>query len=70
MSMNSAHNRLQRSKKDFLAQWDQVRQSWRDEVAREYGEQFLEPLLARVQAAHEAMVHLETVLTVMRRDCE
>lgn len=70
MSMNSAHNRLKRAEKDFRIQWDQVRQYWHDEAARKYGNEFVEPFLTRARAVHEAMVHLESVLTVLRHDCE
>lgn len=70
MSMNSAHNRLKRAEKDFRIRWDQTQQTWQDDVARKYEKDFLEPLLARVRAAHDAMIHLESVLTVLRHDCE
>ncbi len=70
MSMNSAHNRLKRAERDLIIKWEITRQHWRDEKAREFAEQHLEPLLARAKAAHDALVNLETVLTVLRRDCE
>lgn len=70
MSMNSAHNRLKRAEKDFRIQWEQARQAWQDDVARKYAEDFLEPLLTRVRAAHDAMIHLESVLIKLRHDCE
>jgi hypothetical protein len=70
MSMNSAHNRLKRAEKDFRIRWEQTLQLWRDETARQYNDDFVEPLLARAKSVHEAMVHLESVLTVLRHDCE
>lgn len=70
MSMNSAHNRLKRSERDLLTRWDLTRQYWQDEKAREFAEKHLEPLLQRTRAAHDALVSLETVLNVLRHDCE
>jgi hypothetical protein len=70
VSMNSAHNRLKRAEKDFRICWEETRRLWQDEAARKYGDEVLEPLLARARAAHDAMIHLETVLTVLRHDCE
>ena len=70
MSMNSAHNRLKRAEKDFRIRWEQVRQTWQDETGRKYENEFVGPFLARVRSVHEAMVHLESVLTVLRHDCE
>lgn len=70
MSMNSAHNRLKRAEKDFRIRWEEVRRTWQDDAARQYEHEFIEPLLARAKAAHDAMIHLETVLTVLRHDCE
>ena len=70
MSMNSAHTRLKRAERDLLIKWDLTREHWTDEKSREFAEQHLEPLLGRARAAHEALVNLETVLTVLRHDCE
>jgi hypothetical protein len=70
MSMNSAHSRLKRAEKDLAARWEATRQYWHDENARQFAKEYLDPLLDRARAAHDAMVHLETVLTVLRHDCE
>ena len=69
MSMNSAHARLKRAEKDLVAHWAATRQCWRDENARKFAEERIEPLLARARAAHDAMVHLETILNTLRHDC-
>ena len=70
MSINSAHNRLKHAQKELVIRWETVQQQWHDENARHFGQQFLLPLLERVRAAHDAMVHLESVLTQVRQDCE
>ena len=70
MSMNSAHSRLKRAQKDLLNRWDATRQCWHDENARHFAEEHLEPLMDRVTAAHDAMVHLESILAALRHDCE
>lgn len=70
MSMNSAHNRLKRAEKDFRICWEETRRLWQDEAALKYGKEVIEPLLDRARAAHDAMVHLETALTMLRHDCE
>ncbi|MBI4582394.1 MAG: hypothetical protein HY718_22050 [Planctomycetes bacterium] len=70
MSINSAHNRLKRAERDLVIRWEATQQHWRDENARQFAEERLEPLLERARAAHEALVHLEAILTGLRHDCE
>jgi hypothetical protein len=70
MSMNSAHNRLKRAERDLIVKWDATRQYWHDEKAREFAEHHLEPLLSRARAAHDALVNFETILNVLRHECE
>ena len=70
MSMNSAHNRLKRAERDLLMHWERVRQLWQDEKAQQFFNERLDPLIKQARTAHDALVHLESVLTNIRRDCE
>ena len=69
MSMHSAHARLKRAEKELVIRWDMTQQYWHDENARKFAQERLDPLLARVRAAHDAMVHLEIILTTLRSEC-
>ena len=69
MSMHSAYARLKRAEKELIIRWELTQSAWQDENARKFAKDRLDPLLDRVHAAHEAMVHLETILTTVRHEC-
>ena len=68
--MIGAEARLQNVEKRLKQHWAEVCGDWRDEKAREFAEEIIEPLLARLRVMERAMGHLSQTLQQARRDCE
>lgn len=61
--------KLMQAEKDLRSQWENARADWRDENARQFEQNFVSPLLARLRNVESALVHLGAVLQEARRDC-
>lgn len=70
MSVIAGIAKLRDSSKKLHQQWLAVQDSWRDENARRFHENHLEPLLAQVKIVEMAMAHLAASVHKARRDCE
>lgn len=62
--------RLQDVEKKLKQHWAATRAEWRDDKAREFDEEIIQPLLARLRTVQRAMGHLSAALQQARRDCE
>ncbi len=69
MSVDAAHARLKQATKDLLAQWNEVRQVWRDANSQAFEDQYLAPLLTRLRTVEEGLGHLQMLLGRIRQDC-
>jgi hypothetical protein len=49
--------------------WEDVRDAWRDAVARDFQERQWEPLVGDVEATIEALNSLAPILDRLRREC-
>ncbi len=70
MSVGSGHAKLKRAARDLTSEWREVNRYWRDEVSRRFEKEHLEPILAKLRSAVEAMGHMDAVVNQARRDCE
>lgn len=70
MSVMSGRAKLKEAAKELFARWNQTRSIWRDEVAQQFEEDVLDPLVTHLRGAESAMDHMETVMNQLRRDCE
>ncbi len=70
--MNTHANgaRLAALTKELLLRWQQTREYWRDDKAREFEERYLLELESTVNAAVTGIGHLDRVMTQIRNDCE
>lgn len=68
--MIGAEGRLQNVEKQVRQLWMAVRADWRDDKAREFEEEIIEPMLMRIRATERAMGNLSMTLQQARRDCE
>jgi hypothetical protein len=69
MSVTAGLGRLRRAAKDLRTQWGEVKTVWHDENCRRFGENHIEPLLARLRTVELAMGHIAAVLQRARHDC-
>lgn len=70
MSVTAGIGKLRDSTKALRQQWIEVQTSWRDENARQFYENNLEPLLTRIRSMELAMAQMATTIQQARRDCE
>lgn len=70
MSVSTGQARLKEAEKDLLAHWQEVCQFWHDDNSRHFHDDDLAPLIVRIRAAQNAMMHMESVLNTIRRDCQ
>jgi hypothetical protein len=70
MSLNPSRARLGALTKQIGVEWQQAKESWRDQKAQEFDVRFMSDLFSRVNGA---LAHLETLdrtLSKLRSDCE
>ncbi|MDM8004897.1 MAG: hypothetical protein QUV05_01925 [Phycisphaerae bacterium] len=70
MSLHTGQANMRKASKDLAARWGEVRALWRDEVARQFEEQYIHSLLREVRVTQEAMAHMGSVVVQIRQDCE
>ena len=69
MSVNAARGQIYSALKDLRLLWQRTREQWDDVVAREFEEQFWDPLDGTTTAAVAALDRLEQVLLQIRQEC-
>jgi len=62
--------RLAALSKDLLCRWQQTREQWRDNKAREFEDRFISELESAVNSALTGIADLERVINKVRSDCE
>jgi len=70
VSLQAGQASLNKASKVLFARWNETRTLWRDEVAQEFEDRYIAPLMRDLRAAQEAMDHMAAVLTQVRHDCE
>jgi hypothetical protein len=68
--MSAQSSRLQHALKDLREKWDITRESWDDQVARDYQKNHLDPLEHLVKHTLVGMDKLSEVLGKIRRQCQ
>ncbi len=70
MSLQAGQASLNKAAKVLFARWYETRASWRDQVAQEFEDRYITPLMRDLKTAQEAMDHMGAILTQVRNDCE
>ncbi len=68
--LNSSAGRLRGARKDLAQYWSMTKMHWRDQAAKKFEEQHLEPLVPRLSMAVNAVSNMAELLERMQRDCE
>jgi hypothetical protein len=55
--------------KKLMAEWQQVREEWRDDNCRQFDKKYMTPLEASIRAASLAMERMEMILESAQQDC-
>lgn len=70
MSLASARSKLHESFRTLQSRWDDVHDSWNDQVGKQFEIDYWAPLEPTVEAALRALDRLTITLTQMRHECE
>jgi hypothetical protein len=66
----TSSGRLRAARKDLQQRWSMTKMHWRDQAAKRFEEQHLEPLIPRLSMAVNAVSSMGELLERMQRDCE
>jgi len=69
MSVVEGRAKLIKAGKTLMADWQQVKESWRDENCRQFEKKYISQLETDIRAAAQAMEHIASMLAGARRDC-
>ena len=70
MITSASGSRLAALTKELLVRWQQTREHWTDDKAREFEERYLLELESLVRSATNGIANLEAVIRKVRSDCE
>ncbi|QIF05153.1 hypothetical protein [Roseimicrobium sp. ORNL1] len=70
MSTKAAASNLGQVLKDYIVQWQDTRNYWRDAKSAEFEHKYLEKLPGYVQITRNVMEEMDTLLSKLKRDCE
>jgi hypothetical protein len=70
MSTKAAASNLGQVLKDYIIQWQDTRNYWRDAKSAEFEHKYLEKLPGYVQITRNVMEEMDTLLSKLKRDCE
>jgi hypothetical protein len=70
MITSASGTRLAALTKELLGRWQQTREYWRDDKAREFEERYIHELESLVRSAINGIANLEGVIRKVRSDCE
>ena len=69
MSASDSRAKLALAAKKLLADWQRVREAWRDENCLEFDKKYVSPLEANVRAAVVAMERMAAMIDKAQHDC-
>jgi hypothetical protein len=69
MSVVKGHDRLVGAAKQLLAEWQALKEVWRDENSRQFEEKYIIPLESEARAAVMAMDRAQAAIHRAQRDC-
>ena len=70
MSTSASGARLATLTKELLNRWQQTREHWMDDKAREFDDRYMLELESMVRSATASIANLEGVIRRVRSDCE
>lgn len=69
MSVIEGRAKLIKAGKKLMADWHQVKETWRDENCRQFEKKYIAQLETDIRAATQAMEHIAAMIANARRDC-
>ena len=69
MSTLESRAKLIQAAKKLMADWEQTKETWRDEKGRQFDEQYMVPLESNLRAALLAMERMGAMLNSAQHEC-
>ena len=69
MSATESRAKLIQAAKKLMAEWQQVKEAWRDENCQQFDKKYMSPLESSIRAAALAMERMETMIDGAQQDC-
>jgi hypothetical protein len=69
MRLTTGRAKIKQSYEQLALKWEEVQEGWKDEAARAFSEQHLDPIEPDVQAALRSIDRLSAILSQMESDC-
>jgi len=63
-------SRIRHALKELETAWNQASSEWKDAVSRRFNEQHMQPIIAPVKLALDAINRMSLLLDEVERDCE
>ncbi|WP_193214234.1 hypothetical protein [Luteolibacter marinus] len=70
MSLGASKSLLNEANRELFAQWEEVRQSWRDAKAAEFDKDYLAELPQAVATATRIIEEIDLLLSKIHADCD
>jgi len=70
MSVYAGRAKLKDAAKVLQTRWNNTRSMWRDNVAMEFEDKHIQPMISSLRKAQEAMERMDMIIARVRRDCE
>ena len=70
MSAQASKARLAGLLKQLVGSWEETRNSWTDDKAREFHDRYMAELMAQVEKTLTSLDQLEVIIQKMKDDCE
>jgi uncharacterized protein YukE len=69
VSLNASRKQLQDASRSLNASWDRARDVWRDDAARRFHRDAIEPIDPALQNAAQAMARIAESIERAKREC-
>jgi hypothetical protein len=69
VSATESRAKLIQAAKKLMADWQQVKEAWRDENCQQFDKKYMLPLESSIRAAAMAMERMETMIDGAQQDC-
>lgn len=68
--LDTSESQLRGALQDLQRAWNEVSESWNDEISRKFSEEHLDPLLPTSKMALDAVARMRELLNRMQLECE
>ena len=68
--MSAYGSRLSGITKELWVQWQQTKESWRDEKSRQFEQKYLSELVAAVDKSVTVIEQLDKLIEKIKKDCD